>query len=121
MKKIGVRGSKGSSRKPVPMDAAASPLDEFDQEKRIDLQLDTCGFCRQGHEYGLLLRRLLKGKIDMKYDEDDNEFDVQIADDDIHLVWVSAYSLKIQEGRRAFAHFFCALTSPLAWYNEKRE
>ncbi|RYH28299.1 hypothetical protein EON65_12730 [archaeon] len=96
----------------------------FDCTRVVDNSLDICGFCKEGYEFGLMLKRQYFSGIagfDMDESSDEDEHDIK----DVDGVWVSKYSL--MGPRRLFAHYICALRSPKVrkngkkWYNVRKE
>lgn len=90
------------------------PDDKFDQEKEIDIATDTCALCKQGHLFGVLLKRELIGT------EKDESEETDRPEADVDGIWVSRYSLMGYGSRRIFVHFFCAATCPRAWFTAER-
>jgi hypothetical protein len=88
------------------------PTDEFDQNTIIDLEKDICALCKQGHEFGIILRRFMDNV------EENEELKERYGQSyiDYEGVWVSRYSLARPQGKRTFVHYFCAFASPLVWF-----
>lgn len=89
------------------------PTDVFDTEKKLDIETDTCALCKQGHMFGVLLKRELESAD--KEDADEPER----PQADIDAVWISRYGMG--SGKKGiFVHFWCAFTCPRAWFTPDR-
>jgi hypothetical protein len=120
-------------------------VDLFDVNKKLDIEKDKCALCKQGHEFGILLKKTLSPYYTNDKDkEDDNSGSEEGMEDDTPLgkakdpenlsssdpptnymkdyngVWVSRYGLtKLGSSQRGMVHYYCAMSSPGVWYTGK--
>lgn len=113
----------------VPANAKSEYVtDNFDSSRLLDIRSDICAMCKEGHDYGLLLKRIMPRFLDMDEHQQSPLFPPEEEDDSATFsretlpdffdplhVWASKYSLS--SNRRVFVHLYCAFTSPLVWYN----
>jgi hypothetical protein len=123
-----------SSKKNLAKTCVVEFIEErFDVERPIDLAKDVCALCNQGHDFGVIMQRIIPNISDIGNDriyddddDDDDDKDDQKVDidggsahssttNDINNVWISTNSC-ISGKRRQFVHFFCALLSPQTWF-----
>lgn len=118
--------------------------DRFYSEITLDISKDTCQFCHEGHLAGLKLNKKLLNVVSKVTRDVLEDFNEESSDDyseddeqvsktkktkndkkspstfakDETGVWVSLHSLC--RNKRQFAHHYCAIFSPLVWYNGKK-
>jgi hypothetical protein len=111
MRSTGTPGN-ATGKKRKPDDGDIYTVDEFDETMPIDLEKDKCALCRQGHEFGLLLKRMLHNNVDKDTDDMKDQFCGEFMD--FEGVWVSRYSFR--RPKRTFAHYYCAVACPQVWF-----
>jgi hypothetical protein len=97
--------------------------DVFNTEKKLDITTDVCSFCKQGHEFGLLLKKTCESLNKSAHStieegsvvaDETNEVEMH----DVDGVWVSRYGLGLGS-TRIMVHYYCAVTSPRVWFTGK--
>jgi hypothetical protein len=101
-------------------------VDTFDLEAPIDIKTVKCSLCKNGHDFGVLLKKVCiqaqgLDAADEAEDDMDEEVDEEARDVlDTENVWISKFALKCGVSRNANVHYYCAVASPQVWFDQSK-
>jgi hypothetical protein len=114
------KSGASNSNRPSNTENITYADDVFNLEKKLDIATDLCSLCKQGHEFGILLKKTCESLNRSAHSI--NEEGTVVSDEtseveihDVDGIWVSRYGLGLGTARY-MVHYYCAVTSPQVWF-----